>query len=106
LRGGTATDGRRCGPPAGRPTAGLTAASRAGVVGDKPGEYVARAAGTPAMIAALASWLAERDLALADLRAGRQRLEDVFVRLTGERTIAAPDPSGGRGRRSSRRSRR
>jgi hypothetical protein len=29
----------------------------------------------------LTAWLAERDLPLADLRAGRQSLEDVFLRL-------------------------
>jgi ABC-2 type transport system ATP-binding protein len=47
-----------------------------------PGEYVVSTAPTPAAVAALTSWLAEHDLALADLRAGRQRLEDVFLRLT------------------------
>jgi ABC-2 type transport system ATP-binding protein len=48
-----------------------------------PGEYVVDAAPTPAAVAAVTAWLAERDLPLADLRAGRQRLEDVFLRLTG-----------------------
>jgi ABC-2 type transport system ATP-binding protein len=38
----------------------------------------------PAVVAALTAWLAENSLPLADLRAGRQRLEDVFLRLTGE----------------------
>ena len=33
----------------------------------------------------LTAWLAEHDLPLADLRAGRQRLEDVFLRLVGRR---------------------
>ena len=47
-----------------------------------PGEYRVDASPDPARIAALTSWLAARDLALADLRAGRQRLEDVFLRLT------------------------
>lgn len=46
-----------------------------------PGEYRVAAEGTPALVAALTAWLAERDLPLADLRAGRQRLEDVFLRL-------------------------
>ncbi len=45
------------------------------------GEYVVRATGSPALVAALTAWLAEQDLPLADLRAGRQRLEDVFLRL-------------------------
>ena len=44
---------------------------------------------TPATVAALTAWLAEHDLPLADLRAGRQRLEDVFLRLTAP-TETAP----------------
>jgi hypothetical protein len=34
-------------------------------------------------VATLTAWLAEHDLPLADLRAGRQSLEDLFLRLTG-----------------------
>jgi ABC-2 type transport system ATP-binding protein len=49
-----------------------------------PGEYRVRAAAAPATVAALTAWLAERDLPLADLRAGRQTLEDVFLRLTSK----------------------
>lgn len=48
------------------------------------GEYVVHAAPEPRTIAAITTWLAERDLSLGDLRAGRQSLEDVFLRLTGE----------------------
>jgi len=48
----------------------------------EPGEYVVAAAATPQAVAALTAWLAERDVTLGDLRAGRQRLEDVFLRLT------------------------
>ncbi len=48
-----------------------------------PGEYRVAAAATPARVAALTAWLAEHDLPLADLRAGRQTLEDAFLRLTG-----------------------
>ncbi|HET9690187.1 MAG TPA: ABC transporter ATP-binding protein [Acidimicrobiales bacterium] len=47
------------------------------------GDYVAEVAPTPAALAALTGWLAERDLPLADLRT-TDRLEDVFLRLTGE----------------------
>jgi ABC-2 type transport system ATP-binding protein len=47
-----------------------------------PGEYRVAAEPSPANVARLTGWLAERDLALGDLRAGRQRLEDVFLRLT------------------------
>ncbi|MEI7619500.1 MAG: ABC transporter ATP-binding protein [Actinomycetota bacterium] len=34
-------------------------------------------------VGALTTWLAQQNEPLADLRAGRQRLEDVFLRLTG-----------------------
>lgn len=47
-----------------------------------PGEYLVAHEGDPATVAALTTWLADRNLSLADLRAGRQRLEDVFLRLT------------------------
>jgi ABC-2 type transport system ATP-binding protein len=66
-----------------------------------PGEYLVAAPATPATVAAITGWLAEHDLPLADLRAGRQRLEDVFLRLTAE--PEAPAEAGGtRGRRRRR----
>ncbi len=34
-------------------------------------------------VAAVTAWLADHNEPLADLRAGRQRLEDIFLRLTG-----------------------
>ena len=34
-------------------------------------------------VAALTAWLAEHDEPVNDIRAGQQRLEDVFLRLTG-----------------------
>jgi ABC-2 type transport system ATP-binding protein len=49
-----------------------------------PGEYVVTAAPSPDNVARLTGWLAERNLPLGDLRAGRQSLEDVFLRLTGK----------------------
>ncbi len=69
--------------------AALGSALGAAVVEETAGRYIVNAPGTPATIAALASWLAEQDLTLGDLRAGTERLEDVFLRLTGE----PPDPS-------------
>jgi ABC-2 type transport system ATP-binding protein len=51
-----------------------------------PGEYRVDAEPTPTLIAAITQWLADRDLSLGDLRAGRQRLEDVFLRLTESAT--------------------
>jgi len=61
------------------------------VVEVAPGDYVVAAPPAPATVAALTAWLAEHDLPLGDLRAGRQRLEDVYLRLTGQPPPAAPD---------------
>jgi ABC-2 type transport system ATP-binding protein len=74
----------RFGAPAGLDTGSLTAALGAPVDEVTPGEYLVHAEGSPATVAALTAWLAEQDLPLADLRAGRQRLEDLFLRLTSE----------------------
>jgi ABC-2 type transport system ATP-binding protein len=91
-RGGAGAGGPleiRFGAPPGLDTAALTTRLRAAVVELRPGEYRVDAPGLPATVAALTAWLAEHDLPLADLRAGRQRLEDVFLRLT------AGDGAGG-----------
>ncbi|MGH9128813.1 MAG: ABC transporter ATP-binding protein [Acidimicrobiales bacterium] len=81
--GGGAGGEIRFGAPAGLDVGALGAAMSAGVVEESPGEYRVDTEPTPAAVAALTAWLAERDLPLADLRAGRQTLEDVFLRLTG-----------------------
>jgi ABC-2 type transport system ATP-binding protein len=73
----------RFGAAPGLDVASLSATLGAAVAEGPSGEYVVAAAPSPAKVAALTAWLAERDLALGDLRAGRQRLEDVFLRLTG-----------------------
>ena len=67
---------------------------RAVVSEGPPGEYLVAAAPVPTLVAALTAWLAEHDLQLGDLRAGRQRLEDVFLRLTG----STEEPTGAPGR--------
>lgn len=54
------------------------------VVEEAPGEYVVRGSDHPKLAAELTGWLANHDLALGDLRAGRHRLEDVFLRLTAD----------------------
>src|ERR671917_162201 len=54
----------------------------ADVTESAPGDYTVAAPPTPAVIAAITAWLAQHDLPLGDLRAGRQRLEDVYLRLT------------------------
>lgn len=48
-------------------------------------EYVIDAPPHPRLMAALTQWLADQGHPLTDLRAGSQRLEDVFRRLTAER---------------------
>jgi ABC-2 type transport system ATP-binding protein len=53
-----------------------------------PGEYHAAVAPTPQNISAITAWLADQNVTLGDLRGGRQRLEDVFVRLTNEPSTA------------------
>ncbi len=67
------------------------------VTDGSPGEYRVEAPPTPKLVAGVTSWLADQDVLLGDLRAGRQRLDDLFLRLTGE---GAPERArGGRRRR-------
>jgi ABC-2 type transport system ATP-binding protein len=69
---------------------GLDRAALAGALGieptllaeERPGEYVLAVEATPTVIADLAIWLRDRDLRLAELRAGRRTLEEVFLLLT------------------------
>jgi len=70
------------GAPPGLDVADLAVRLGVPVEETSPGEYRVAAEASPARVAALTGWLAEHDLPLADLRAGRQRLEDVFLRLT------------------------
>jgi ABC-2 type transport system ATP-binding protein len=72
----------RFGAPAGIDVAALGKVLLAAVHETEPGEYLVEADPSPANIAALTGWLAEQDLPLADIRAGRQTLEDVFLRMT------------------------
>jgi ABC-2 type transport system ATP-binding protein len=74
----------RFGAPPGLDVADLGASLGAPVTEERAGEYAVATEASPAAVAALTAWLAEHDLPLADLRAGRQRLEDVFLRLTTE----------------------
>jgi ABC-2 type transport system ATP-binding protein len=75
--------------PAGLDGAALGQRLGAPVTETDPGEYQVDAPSTPERVAALTAWLAENDLPLGDLRAGRQTLEDVFLRLTGTSTAEA-----------------
>jgi ABC-2 type transport system ATP-binding protein len=77
---------------------GLGAAVGAPVIEELPGAYRVDATPTPENVAAVTSWLAQHGELLGDLRAGRQRLDEVFARLTGERSEAREN----RGRRRRR----
>lgn len=88
-------------------------ATSIGMVASRLGhdEYVIDAPPHPKLMAQLATWLAEQGHPLTDLRAGAQRLEDVFRRLTAENAAAADtadtpaaEASGRRSRRRGRRS--
>jgi ABC-2 type transport system ATP-binding protein len=84
LKASGADDELRFGAPPGLDAAALAEAVGAAVTEPTPGEYVVATEPTPQAVAALTAWLAERDLPLTDLRARRQRLDDVFRRLTQE----------------------
>jgi len=75
----------------------------ASVAEERPGAYrlsLPAGTGTPPVVAALAGWLAERGLALGDLRTG-QSLEEAYLAITGARDEPEPvveDSGRGRGR--------
>ena len=73
----------RFGAPTGIDVAALGAHLGVPVREERPGEYLVAGAPDPSTVAALTAWLAEHHLPLGDLRAGRQSLEDVFLRVTG-----------------------
>jgi ABC-2 type transport system ATP-binding protein len=79
----TAGEEIRFAAPTGIDVAALGARIGVAVTEVGPGEYRVAAPATPGLVAAVTAWLAEHDLVLADLRAGRQTLEDTFLRLTG-----------------------
>ena len=116
LASGTADGSVRFSTDAGLDTAALAGAIAAGATVDeeRPGAYrlhLPAGTGTPAAVAALAGWLAERHLSLGDLRTG-QSLEEAYLAITGARgdptqDDPAPEDAGthGAGRSRGRRSR-
>ena len=95
MRGPAAGESVRFAAPPSIDTEALSARLDGAAVAETgPGEYEVKAAPTPATVAAITAWLAERDLPLGDLRAGRQRLEDVFLRLTSGAASAARTGDG------------
>ncbi len=79
--------------------AGLAATVGHDVAEERPGRYRVHAPGTPALVAAVTAWMAEHDVAVGQLNAGKASLEDVFLRLTTESSVAAAARDGGRRRR-------
>jgi len=68
--------------------------SGASIAEEHPGAYRLRlpdGTGTPAVVAALAGWLAERNLSLGDLRTGNS-LEEAYLAITGARDPDGPEP--------------
>lgn len=59
-----------------------------------PGEYLAATTPTPDAVAKLTTWMAERQIMLGEVRAGRHRLEDVFDRLTSNDAGTSHQPRG------------
>jgi ABC-2 type transport system ATP-binding protein len=66
----------------------------------RPGEYLVQGEIGPATVAGLTAWLAERGVLLADLRVGRQTLEEVFLRLTSDEGRGDGAPSASKGART------
>jgi ABC-2 type transport system ATP-binding protein len=56
----------------------------------RAGDYTVLAAGSPALVAALAAFLADHDITLGTLQANERSLEDVFLALTAEASAAEP----------------
>jgi ABC-2 type transport system ATP-binding protein len=67
------------------------------VLEERPGEYLVRAAGSPARIAELACFLRDRDVMLGALQAGRRSLEAVFLQITAEAALHDPTTAEDRG---------
>jgi ABC-2 type transport system ATP-binding protein len=82
----------RFGAPPGLDVAGLGATLGALVTEEAPGEYLVGCRPEPSVVAELTAWLASHDIPLADLRAGRHRLEDIYLALTSRAGPAPPPP--------------
>jgi ABC-2 type transport system ATP-binding protein len=78
--------------PVGIDVGSLAGYIRAPVVQTTPGHYEVGAVPQPTTVAAITAWLAEKDIPLDELHASRQRLEDVFLRLTSTAVASARRP--------------
>ncbi len=98
-----ASDGIRFVAPANIDVASLSSALGATVRETMSGSYVADVEPTSRNVATLTGWLAEHDLTLDDLQAGRRPLEDLFVRLTQSATETEQARAAEAARRARRR---
>jgi len=81
--------GLRLRGPAGLDPEGLRAAVGAAAVREtEPGAYLVECEPTPAAIAAIAAWCAERSILLEELGLARPTLEEVFLEVTGREVRA------------------
>ena len=70
------------------------------------GTYRVDLTSTPQHLAALTSWLADNDVSVGGIRAGRRSLEEVFLRLTAESVPLTSEATAEAALRRSRRGRR
>jgi ABC-2 type transport system ATP-binding protein len=75
-------------------SAGLDVEALAAAVGhpvaeERPGRYRVDGEATPGLVAAVTAWMADHEVAVGQLNAGKASLEDVFLRLTTEASAAA-----------------
>jgi len=78
--------------PPGLDTTGLDAALGAGVgpvTEERPGHYRVGGRSDPTVLAAVAAWMAQHDLPLTEMRAGRRSLEEIYLEVTRD-TGGAP----------------
>lgn len=81
---GAKAEAIRFSAPPGLDLGALGATLGASVTETATGEYRAETVPTPALLASLTAWMADRDLALGSITAGPERLEDVFLKLVAE----------------------
>ena len=62
------------------------------ILEDETGGYVVNETATPARLGKLATWLAEHDLPLQDLRAGTTSLEEVYLEVTRAQVALDGEP--------------
>jgi ABC-2 type transport system ATP-binding protein len=78
-------------------TGDLEVAVGVAVIEVRAGRYVVHAPNDPELVARLAAWLAQHDVRLGELQAGKRSLEQVFLGLTDDEPLGAgpapPDAS-------------